>query len=274
MNEIIKIDTDIRSVIMKKTNPSYSTEIKQFLDVAVNDLSLDIVRTYIDDLKKNSYRAATVNKHIAAIKNMIRCLFDNPNITLLQRYQLEYALQEIKPFVMNKDKNVIPADKVISKLDFETLRLQSPEDIALIMEFLWFTGCRISEALNIKLSDCVQKDDKYIISIIGKGNKARRIRLSTELFNKIIICFQGEVYLFEKDGKMLSRNNICNKIKRLSKRYINKVITPHCFRHSFATHMIQRTGKIKGVSEYIGHASTAITMDMYNHEVLNDDDLF
>ena len=272
MNEIILLDSKLKTHILNTTKPSYLKEVRRFLTQS-QSLSYEDIKQYIHDLKLQGYKPATINKHTAALKNMIRNLFSSPEITALQQYQLDKSLSDLNQLVLNKNVNAVASDKLISKSELQHLIENSPRDLALLMEFLYLTGCRISEALSIRHRDISYSNEVCSISITGKGNKARVIRVSASLIETITSFYKGDVYLFEVDGRPLSRNNVCNKIKRLSSRYLHRPITPHSFRHSFATNKIRETGKTQAVSEYLGHASSAITLDMYVHEVLEDSEL-
>ena len=75
-------------------------------------------------------------------------------------------------------------------------------------------------------------------------------------------------------GKHYTRQYVTNQIKKIGKAILGKKISAHTLRHSFATHKIAETGKIKGVSRYLGHSTSATTLDMYVHEELSPEELF
>jgi integrase len=105
--------------------------------------------------------------------------------------------------------------------------------------------------------------------VLGKGGKARELRVSRELFEIVRESFDGRTWLFESSGgKPLYRDYAYRRIARAVLRATGKNFSPHCARHTFATRALERTGKIKAVSEYLEHASAAITLDMYTHEEL------
>jgi integrase/recombinase XerD len=163
---------------------------------------------------------------------------------------------------------------VLSPSEVETLIAKSPARTALLIRFLGDTGVRISEALNIKLIDCRADNGRTKIRIFGKGKKERTVRISTELFTVIQQTYGGVVWMFEsRSGKQVHDRNVAKEILRLGQTHLGRHVTPHMFRHTFATNTIKRTGKRKAVSVYLGHSSTAITEDMYNSETLDDTDL-
>jgi integrase/recombinase XerD len=110
--------------------------------------------------------------------------------------------------------------------------------------------------------------------IIGKGNKERVLKLPAELVDRCRETFGGSQWLLETSGgRPYRREYVSNQIKRAGERVLGRHISAHTLRHSFASLKIARTGKIKAVSEYLGHSTTSITLDMYVHESLDMNDL-
>ena len=133
---------------------------------------------------------------------------------------------------------------------------------------------RISETLNIKI-DSIKKvsDNIYTIDVTGKGKKQRQIKIDRELYNNLICLTDNGLIFKTMNNKPLSRIYITTTIKRIAKRILNKNISVHTFRHSFANEMLKLTNNIKGVSQYLGHSTTAITLNMYIHNDLSINDL-
>ncbi len=190
----------------------------------------------------------------------------------MQKWRLEQSIKEI-PF-RKKASRSVEADKVLTPDQVEILIAKSPTRTAALIRFLADTGVRISEALNIKLIDCKAENGRTKIRVLGKGKKERMVRISTELYNVIRETYGGETWLFEsRSGNQVHDRNAAKEIQRLGLKHLHRHVTPHMFRHTFATNTIKRTGKRKAVSVYFGHSSTAITEDMYNSETLDDSDL-
>ena len=139
---------------------------------------------------------------------------------------------------------------------------------------LWVTGCRISEILGVKLAQCEQHGERVHIRIMGKGKKERYVWIPLVLYRRILATFGGTTYLFETSaGKPYSRSYVSNQIAKLGRAILGRRISAHTFRHSFATRKIRETGKIQAVSEYLGHSSVAITLSLYCHDELSEEDL-
>jgi integrase len=134
-------------------------------------------------------------------------------------------------------------------------------------------GCRISEALGIRLTDC-HLNGGVTVEVTGKGGKARKVRIARALFDDLRGTFNGATYLFETSkGNPYPRTYVTEMIEKASKRSLGRMVGAHALQHSFATVMIARTGKVQGVSEYLRHADPATTLRFYTHEALNDSEL-
>lgn len=143
-----------------------------------------------------------------------------------------------------------------------------------IIETLYGCGLRVSEVVSLQLSNLFFDID--FIKVIGKGNKERLVPIGSkakkeiELYGKHRILQpikKGEEdYLFlNKFGKRLSRVFIFMMIKKYAKKAgIHKTISPHTFRHSFATHLIEGGADLRAVQEMLGHASITTT-EIYTH---------
>ncbi|PWJ59329.1 integrase/recombinase XerD [Dyadobacter jejuensis] len=144
-----------------------------------------------------------------------------------------------------------------------------------ILEVLYSCGLRVSELTGLQLSDC--HFDTGFIKIIGKGNKTRLVPIGQEAVKYCQIYMEhirknlhikrdSENILFlNKRGGQLTRVMIFIIIKDLCKKAgLNKKISPHTFRHSFATHLIEGGASLRAVQEMLGHESI-ITTEIYTH---------
>lgn len=143
-----------------------------------------------------------------------------------------------------------------------------------IIEMLYGCGLRVSELTTLKLTDYFP--DEGFIRVIGKGNKQRLVPVGShavhalELYfpwrNKLNIHPNATDYMFlNRYGRPLSRNMVFIMIKeQTGKAGIKKIISPHTFRHSFATHMIENGADLRVVQEMLGHCSI-LTTEIYTH---------
>ncbi|SMO44689.1 site-specific tyrosine recombinase XerD [Solitalea koreensis] len=144
-----------------------------------------------------------------------------------------------------------------------------------MLETLYGSGLRVSELVNLKISDLYF--DIEFLKIVGKGNKERLVPMSTEAIKLITIYREqirslisiqpgNENYLFlNRRGTKLSRVMVFMIIKALAEKIgLNKSISPHTFRHSFATHLIEGGADLRAVQEMLGHESITTT-EIYTH---------
>ncbi|MBR9855238.1 MAG: site-specific tyrosine recombinase XerD [Algicola sp.] len=144
-----------------------------------------------------------------------------------------------------------------------------------ILETLYGCGLRVSELINLRLSDLYFDED--FIKVTGKGNKQRFVPIS-EVNQKYINIYRNEVrvhlpikkehedYVFlNRRGKQLTRAMIFTIIKRLAEAIgFKKNISPHTFRHSFATHLLENGADLRAIQQMLGHESITTT-EVYMH---------
>ena len=163
-------------------------------------------------------------------------------------------------------------EKIIKAIDVST-----PEGTRnkAIIETLYSCGLRVSELINLKLS-CLYIDAEYV-RVTGKGDKERLVPIGTSAIKYITIYRENirvhlpvipgneDVVFLNRRGKKLSRVMIFLIIKDLAKKAkITKSISPHTFRHSFATHLVEGGADLRAVQEMLGHESITTT-EIYTH---------
>ncbi len=163
-------------------------------------------------------------------------------------------------------------DKIISTLDVST-----PEGMRnkAIIETLYSCGLRVTELVNLKLS-CLYVDVGYV-RITGKGDKERLVPIGNSAIKYILIYLENirvymdvipgneDVVFLNRRGRKLSRVMIFMIIKEAAKKAgISKSISPHTFRHSFATHLVEGGADLRAVQEMLGHESITTT-EIYTH---------
>jgi integrase/recombinase XerD len=228
------------------------------------------VRAWVGSLR-DSYAPASLVPMLSAVKKALRGAAQEL-ASAKEAAAFSEALRTVKP--PKRATKAIRRDFMLSSEEEEkVLRLMSSRDAALFA-FLLRTGARISEALGIRLEQCKAEGAIVICPVLGKGNKARELRVAAELFAQVRAAFPGDTWLFETTGgKPMRRTYAAERISGEVFKATEKHFSPHCARHTFATRALERTGKIKAVSEYLGHSSASTTLDMYTHEELSDADL-
>ena len=163
-------------------------------------------------------------------------------------------------------------EKIISSINLST-----PEGTRnkAIIETLYSCGLRVSELVNLKLS-CLYFDAGYV-RIIGKGNKERLVPVGSSAIKNIKLYLEHvrthikitpgneDIVFLNRRGRKLSRIMIFMIIKELAKKAdVTKNISPHTFRHSFATHLVEGGADLRAVQEMLGHESITTT-EIYTH---------
>lgn len=162
-------------------------------------------------------------------------------------------------------------DRIIATVDLSTLEGQRNRTI---LEILYSCGLRVSELVNLKISDLFL-DEEYVM-VTGKGNKQRLVPLSKSVIAEIkkylldryqLPAKRGEedILFLNRFGKRLTRVMIFYIIKKHAEMAdIKKVISPHSFRHSFATHLLEGGADLRIIQELLGHESITTT-EIYTH---------
>ncbi len=242
----------------------------------ITDVRLRDLRSCIAMLSKEKKSPASINRFIAATRNLFAYLarfnYINSNVAL----ELKTVKQPIRvPHYMSNSE-------ATTLCEFPSKRnlLWASRDRALF-EMLYSSGCRVSEIEGIVLSDISAKNDSAIVT--GKGKKDRRVFFSKEATTAL------EWYLIERSAKLLSLKKDDKALKGTNRLFINqngteltargirfiisryssmegtnKHVHPHVFRHSFATTMITEGADIRSVQEMLGHASISTTQ-RYTH---------
>ena len=140
----------------------------------------------------------------------------------------------------------------------------------LIIEFFYVTGIRLSELINIKISDINFSNN--VVKVLGKRNKERIIPLSNKTQEQLQLFIEKnniDNYLFtnQKGEKLYTK-----LVYRVVKRYISKISSinkksPHVLRHTFATHMLNNGADINAIKELLGHANLSATQ-VYTHNTI------
>lgn len=269
-NEIMLTNKQIQN-LKNVFGETYTNVIRQFYKN--NDsITYSNILKFLQENKKTKSNA-TIALYKAALKKFIKYEIKDLN----KKAIIDTVFSEIK---VTKADKTITKEKIVSKETVNKMLKLSNEKNKLIIQTLYSTGLRVSELINIKKRNCKKTIEDGIIyisvSVIGKGNKERKIKLKLELYNKILKVFNGIIYLFEtKNNKAFTRQYIYRIVNNAGLKVLGtRQVHPHTLRHSFATQLLIKDNKsLKAVSKYLGHSSTAITSDFYIHDELSIKDL-
>ena len=179
------------------------------------------------------------------------------------------------PKLKRKVPDVLSYEEVVSLLDAVDLSEETGHRNRAMLETLYACGLRVSELINLKLSN-YYPDIEYV-KVLGKNNKERIVPISQDAIkhneiyinsyrNKLNIHpdFEDHLYL-NRRGKALSRVMIFTIIKNLAEKLgMSKKVSPHTFRHSFATHLVEGGADLRAVQDMLGHESI-LTTEIYTH---------
>jgi len=179
------------------------------------------------------------------------------------------------PRIGRKLPDVLSVDEIDVMINAIDLSLPNGERNKAMIEMLYGCGLRVSELVNLKLSDLYFAEN--FIKVTGKGNKQRLVPIGNgaiaqvQRYISMIRIHQKvkkeaeDVIFLNNRGKGLTRAMIFSIVKRLAEKAgIRKTISPHTFRHSFATHLVENGADLRSVQEMLGHASITTT-EIYTH---------
>lgn len=277
----------------------YKKGFKAYLQLE-KSLSENSVMAYLHDIDKftqflslHNEKAVPSNIELALLEDFLKWINDlgmtpssQSRIISGLRSFYKYCLQENitstdptalleTPKLAKKLPDVLSfseIEKIIKAIDVST-----PEGTRnkAIIETLYSCGLRVSELINLKLS-CLYIDAEYV-RVTGKGDKERLVPIGASAIKHItiyrenirvhipVISGNEDIVFLNRRGKKLSRVMIFLIIKDLAKKAkINKSISPHTFRHSFATHLVEGGADLRAVQEMLGHESITTT-EIYTH---------
>jgi integrase/recombinase XerD len=271
---ILFIRFDLR--LSTNTVLSYENDLQKYLSFLkniknINDIKLityDHIRSYIAYLSKENQKPSSINRNISSIKKFHLYLFDN-ELTLNNPSEL-----------LESQKNIRNLPDTLSVQEIEIIlgSVKTDTNIGVrdlaILSLLYSSGIRVSELINLEFSN-IFLDEEYI-KILGKGKKERLVpiglKAKVNLINYIKkhrkstlpISSKGYIFLSYR-SKPMTRMAIFNLIKKYSTiGGIRKKVSPHTFRHSFATHMLEGGADLRIVQEILGHENINTT-EIYTH---------
>ena len=256
--------------LSNNTVMSYSNDL--------NDLYLffneDIIKVSYKDLVKyinslSNLNARSVAHHISVINSFYTYLVNND-------YIKENPSENIKsPKLAKKLPMYLTIDEINKLLDINLYTAYDYRNKAMF-ELLYATGLRISELINLQFSNV--DIDNSIVRVMGKGSKERMVpfndiaskylRLYIENYRNEILNGKYSDYLFISNAKKaITRQGFFKILKAEVKRAgIEKDVSPHVLRHSFATHLLANGADIRVIQELLGH-SNIVTTEIYTHVV-------
>jgi integrase len=234
--------------------------------------SAELFAAYIEHSRRAGASASKLNRDLYGGKAAILQAAQRLGMSTLECAMLKSALDSIPG-----EKTHAPEIRVVSPEERARLMKALPLRVRLIARFLYATAARVTEALQVRLTDLKADGERVLLRFHGKGRKERWVRIPASLLQEIEGEYGGteREFLFESHfGGPFSRQYVTREIARAARRVLKRRITAHDLRHSRATDLFQKTRRLKGVSEMLGHASTSTTARFYVRDSLTDDELF
>lgn len=258
-NSIEAYRNDIRKLEEFFTRPGHEIDPSA---VKYNDL-----RDFINWYGSENSNARTQARVLSGIRAFYRYLLTDGEIDENPSSLIESPKSGLKlPEVLS----VQEIDRIVEAIDLS--RPDGHRNKAII-ETLYGCGLRVSELVGLRLTD-IHASEGYV-NVTGKGNKQRLVPISHKALkeidlyridrNRLHVIYNENIVFLNRRGRKLTRAMIFTIVRDLAgKAGIMKKISPHTFRHSFATHMIEAGADLRAVQEMLGHESI-ITTEIYTH---------
>jgi len=263
--------------LSKNSVEAYKLDIKKFGDYIdenvnksnVQSLGYEDLAGFVHHVAKSGYEPVSQARMVSGLKTFYKYLVleglvqENP-ADLLEGPKLARKL----PDTLTKDE----VRSILEKID-----LSKPEGTRnrAIVETLYSCGLRVSELVNLQISNIYPKEE--IIRVIGKGDKERLVPIGSQALKYIdqylnhirihlnIENQHSDMLFLNRRAKPLSRVMVFNIVKAATTNAgIQKNISPHTFRHSFASHLVENGADLRAVQEMLGHESITTT-EIYTH---------
>jgi len=258
------VDAYIRDI--NKMNSFFNTENSQ---IKIDGVNHGDFQNYLSHLNDSEINARSQSRIISSIRSFFKYLIlekiiDHNPSDLLENPKTGKKLPEFL--------TIEEIDLMVSQIDRS--KSDGERNIA-ILEVLYGCGLRVTELIELKISEIYWKEG--FIRIIGKGNKERLVPLG-KIASKHLKIYLNEIRIHQKlenqfidhvfinkNGKKLSRVMIFKIVKKLTEKAgIQKNVSPHTLRHSFATHLVEGGADLRAVQEMLGHQSITTT-EIYTH---------
>ena len=273
-----KEDSNLRSFLnyllvdkglSNNTVKAYEADISSFLqwlenkDLKYNNLQEEHINKYISFLFQRKMKSASVNRKISSIKSFY--------IFLVKRNFVKNS--PLNDLVTPKQEKYLPESMSEAEVD----KLLNSPDVAnkienrdkAMIEMLYATGMRISELVNLKMTDVDMK--RSVVKVFGKGSKERLVPFGETALDSLRSYLNEreqssskEIFLSNR-GKKMTRVAFWQRVKvYLIRENLKNSISPHTLRHAFATHLLNRGADLRSVQLLLGHSDLSTTQ-IYTH---------
>ena len=251
--------------LSENTAKAYQRDLNKFSkfleSIAIESLeniSEEKCSAWIADLFQNDVSARSIQRHISSAKGFFSYM---KKIGLVQSSPFELINSPKSP---NHLPNILSPEEVSQLLNFKPKNSQDKRDFAII-ELIYSSGLRVSEAVNSNLSDF--EDNNNFLRVIGKGSKTRLVPVGRFAQNAIKEWISARKKILTSDdalfvnlrGSRISTRSVQERIKNIALKQGLPPVNPHMLRHSFATHLLESSGDLRSIQELLGHSSLSTT---------------
>jgi len=238
------------------------TDFLEYCDCDLKDTQRNQINRFILELRERKYSPTSVMRKIASLRGFFKWLCVNEYCSVDPTLTLE------QPKIPQRLPKVVTVQEIESILSQDLSKLNR-----VIVELLYGCGLRVSELVNLKIND-YDLNSKYL-QCYGKGSKERIVPLGKMAIEAIKNYLPERDYILQKNrfdtkrllinsnGRNVTRQDVYNFIHEQGKK-INKTISPHTLRHSFATHLLENGADLRVVQELLGHSDVSTTQ-LYTH---------
>jgi len=269
LDDYITYLTTVRR-LSKNTIDSYKRDLNLFKDYLKKDLncvsSKEIVK-YLEYLSREGIKTTSIARKLISIKGFYSFLIENKTIDKDPSIGIEH------PKIKKRLPKVLNIEEIDKLLEFKPENIFEHRDKS-ILELMYATGLRVSELVNLNISDIDLEQN--IIKVFGKGSKERIIPLTdiaTHYLNDYLVNYRPHLlkktlserlYIGNK-GNSLTRQGVFQILKKIAKKQgLSKDFSPHTIRHSFATHLLEYGADLRSIQELLGHENVTTTQ-IYTH---------
>ncbi len=264
INEYLVFVTQVKN-LSENTTKSYKRDLKKlylFLEklnvTNYSDIKEEICSAWIGDLYSQNNKPKSIQRHLSSAKGFFRFLKKN-NLISSSPFELVTA-----PKSSNTLPDVLSPEDVEQLLNFKPSNTIEIRDMA-IVELMYSSGLRVSETVNINISDF--EENMSFLRVLGKGSKTRLVPMGRFAINAINnwiserekISNNTDALFLNSKGSRLSVRSIQLRLKKMAIKQGLPPVHPHMLRHSFATHMLESSGDLRTIQELLGHSSLSTT---------------
>ncbi len=264
INEYLVFVSQVKN-LSENTTKSYERDLKKlylFLEklnvTNYSDIKEEICSAWIGDLYSQNNKPKSIQRHLSSAKGFFRFLKKN-NLISSSPFELVTA-----PKSSNTLPDVLSPEDVEQLLNFKPSNTIEIRDMA-IVELMYSSGLRVSETVNINISDF--EENMSFLRVLGKGSKTRLVPMGRFAINAINnwiserekISNNTDALFLNSKGSRLSVRSIQLRLKKMAIKQGLPPVHPHMLRHSFATHMLESSGDLRTIQELLGHSSLSTT---------------